>query len=450
MQLGLVGVVLITIAVVAMIGLVVLVLRVTVFGGQRDYFRQRSPLLDDEPMDGGRIDIVETREIDGRRKLVLVRCDDVEHLIVVGGPADLVVENDVRKARTQSSTPRAPAPPPAQTPQPAAAKQQVSPAVGASLDAAVAAAVPRNAETPRPAAPAPRAPLPQRNTVTAVAARPTGRNGEAPRPVAPAAKAGPTRVTIQHPPSGDQQRRAAPAAHIRVSPQPALAVAPAPPPRPQPERQPQMRAEKQPRTENQARAERTNNVRNGGAPVGLPQAQVPWAESDTIEADIVQALRLDGPRRAETAEPQSAEAVQPAREAEPAKPVESSATLGDLADRLEEALAREMQSVGPNGPKRAEASAAAATAPEKGTDNASAKRLVARDKPEKKPEPAQQPTVSAAPEPPQPAAPRETAQNERREEAPVISLSARRREVSDPLEDEMARLLGELTGDKGR
>jgi hypothetical protein len=33
----------------------------------------------------------------------------------------------------------------------------------------------------------------------------------------------------------------------------------------------------------------------------------------------------------------------------------------------------------------------------------------------------------------------------------VISLNARRREASDPLEDEMARLLGELTGDtKGR
>jgi hypothetical protein len=40
---------------------------------------------------------------------------------------------------------------------------------------------------------------------------------------------------------------------------------------------------------------------------------------------------------------------------------------------------------------------------------------------------------------------------ERREEAPVISLNSRRRESADPLEDEMARLLGELTGDsKGR
>ncbi len=450
MQLGLVGVVLITIAVVAMIGLVVLVLRVTVFGGQRDYFRQRTPLLDDEPIDGGRIDIVETRDIDGRRKLVLVRCDDVEHLIVVGGPADLVVENDVKKARTQSPAPRAPAPPPVQTSQPAAT-QQVSPAMGASLDAAVAGAVPRSAEAPRPAAPEPRAAKPQRDIVTAVAPRAAGRNGEAPRHVAPTPSAGPTRVTIQHPPPGDQQRRAAPTAHIRVNPQPPLAVAPAPAPRPQPERPTQVRAEKQPRPEKQARAERTNNVRNGGAPVGLPSAQVPWVELDTIEAEIVQALRLDGPRRAEAAEPQSAGATQSTREPEPAKhAMESSATLGDLADRLEEALAREMQSVGPKSPKRAEASAAAAAGLEKSVDNAGAKRLVGRDMPERKPEPAQQPAVSAAPEPPQPPAPRETAQSDRREEAPVISLNARRREAADPLEDEMARLLGELTGDKGR
>jgi hypothetical protein len=36
------------------------------------------------------------------------------------------------------------------------------------------------------------------------------------------------------------------------------------------------------------------------------------------------------------------------------------------------------------------------------------------------------------------------------EEAPVINLHERRREAPDPLEDEMARLLGELTGDTNR
>ena len=61
----------------------------------------------------------------------------------------------------------------------------------------------------------------------------------------------------------------------------------------------------------------------------------------------------------------------------------------------------------------------------------------------------QRPTMAAAPEP---EARREPAPKpEHREETPVISLNSRRREAADPLEDEMARLLGELTSDtKGR
>jgi hypothetical protein len=57
--------------------------------------------------------------------------------------------------------------------------------------------------------------------------------------------------------------------------------------------------------------------------------------------------------------------------------------------------------------------------------------------------------MAPAPEPEprrEPPAPAE----HRQEEAPVINLSARRREPADPLEDEMARLLGELAGDTKR
>jgi hypothetical protein len=60
-------------------------------------------------------------------------------------------------------------------------------------------------------------------------------------------------------------------------------------------------------------------------------------------------------------------------------------------------------------------------------------------------------TMSAAPEAETRRDQPRDQHSERREEAPVISLNARRREAADPLEDEMARLLGELTGDtKGR
>jgi hypothetical protein len=43
-----------------------------------------------------RIAFVERTGLDGGRKLLLVRRDDVEHLILVGGPIDLVVETGIR------------------------------------------------------------------------------------------------------------------------------------------------------------------------------------------------------------------------------------------------------------------------------------------------------------------------------------------------------------------
>jgi len=39
-----------------------------------------------------RLALIEVRPIDGQRKLVLVRRDDVEHLLMIGGNRDLVVE----------------------------------------------------------------------------------------------------------------------------------------------------------------------------------------------------------------------------------------------------------------------------------------------------------------------------------------------------------------------
>jgi flagellar protein FliO/FliZ len=42
-----------------------------------------------------RLAYVERAYIDGGRKLVLVRRDDVEHLLLVGGPIDLVIETGI-------------------------------------------------------------------------------------------------------------------------------------------------------------------------------------------------------------------------------------------------------------------------------------------------------------------------------------------------------------------
>jgi flagellar protein FliO/FliZ len=45
-----------------------------------------------------RLSVVEFANIDGKRKLILIRRDDIEHLIMTGGPVDIVVENGIEVA----------------------------------------------------------------------------------------------------------------------------------------------------------------------------------------------------------------------------------------------------------------------------------------------------------------------------------------------------------------
>ena len=42
-----------------------------------------------------RLDVVEQWSLDSRRRLVLIRRDDVEHLIMTGGPVDVVIEGGI-------------------------------------------------------------------------------------------------------------------------------------------------------------------------------------------------------------------------------------------------------------------------------------------------------------------------------------------------------------------
>ena len=43
-----------------------------------------------------RLAVMDAAAVDSHRRLVLVRRDDVEHLILIGGPTDVVVERDIR------------------------------------------------------------------------------------------------------------------------------------------------------------------------------------------------------------------------------------------------------------------------------------------------------------------------------------------------------------------
>jgi flagellar protein FliO/FliZ len=61
-----------------------------------------------------RLAVVDYASVDGRRRLLLIRRDNVEHLVMIGGPTDVVVEsNIVRTAAPPRDVPvpRAPAPP---------------------------------------------------------------------------------------------------------------------------------------------------------------------------------------------------------------------------------------------------------------------------------------------------------------------------------------------------
>src|SRR5512133_1077091 len=45
-----------------------------------------------------RLAVIDQASVDGRRRLVLIRRDNVEHLLIIGGPTDVVVEQNILRA----------------------------------------------------------------------------------------------------------------------------------------------------------------------------------------------------------------------------------------------------------------------------------------------------------------------------------------------------------------
>jgi flagellar protein FliO/FliZ len=57
-----------------------------------------------------RLAVIDAAAVDGRRRLVLVRRDNIEHLLMIGGPTDIVVEpNIVRATPARDALPQRPA-----------------------------------------------------------------------------------------------------------------------------------------------------------------------------------------------------------------------------------------------------------------------------------------------------------------------------------------------------
>ena len=78
--------------VIALIALTVWAFKSFVFSGGRSgtgFLRPRER----------RLGLVESATIDGRRRLMLIRRDDVEHLVMTGGPVDVVIETGIKGHR---------------------------------------------------------------------------------------------------------------------------------------------------------------------------------------------------------------------------------------------------------------------------------------------------------------------------------------------------------------
>jgi hypothetical protein len=98
--------VLLRVLVVAFISAIVVALAVIVRNARRN--PGLSGLFAAKP--AKRIDVVEQAPVDGKRKLLLIRRDNVEHLVMTGGPVDIVIESGIG-AGTAAETPAAPAAP---------------------------------------------------------------------------------------------------------------------------------------------------------------------------------------------------------------------------------------------------------------------------------------------------------------------------------------------------
>jgi len=114
----------------------------------------------------GRIAVVAACDVDDSRQLLLVRRDDVEHLVLIGGGTDLVIESGIEieefhepvvaPAPMAASAPRAPAP--AAPPVPPSPVEETEPPHGEP--ASFGAPRPVAPAAPKPARPAP--PFPPR------------------------------------------------------------------------------------------------------------------------------------------------------------------------------------------------------------------------------------------------------------------------------------------------
>ncbi len=183
-----------------------------------------------------RLQVLDAAAVDARRRLVLVRRDNVEHLVMIGGPTDIVIESGIGDERAYlSATPLREQPlQVAADLQPAAQPQPAAPQAPRALERMETPVAP----TARPEvvpAPRPEAPLAARPVTPAPAA--------APAPVAAASVVKAVAPVATPTPVQASQPRPEPSVEMRASEAPKLEAAPSPAPRPEPAAPPRDAAE---------------------------------------------------------------------------------------------------------------------------------------------------------------------------------------------------------------
>jgi flagellar protein FliO/FliZ len=259
-----------------------------------------------------RLAVIDAAAVDGRRRLVLVRRDNVEHLLMIGGPTDIVVESNIVRAMP--------------------AREQL----------------PQRAPAAAPAEPPPRlAPLPEaanwsdHDDEPQVPAMPPLPEPPPPRPARPAFA-----EELRRPPPMASERRTDPLAGFALEPfgrleprgePPLRAEAPLPPLRAEPPLPP-LRAEPPLRTE--PRGEPPLPPR--GEPPARPEP-LPTRAPARAEPMIPRAPRpSDAPKPPPLRAPAAERVPAPERERAAAPPLPPSAdqSLAEMAQRLEAALRR--------------------------------------------------------------------------------------------------------------
>ncbi|WP_119256229.1 flagellar biosynthetic protein FliO [Shinella zoogloeoides] len=115
-------------AAVVLLGLLCLALVLWIIRG-----RPSSPFIRGGRNRTPRLAVLDAAAIDTRRRLVLVRRDDVEHLVMIGGPTDIVIESRIVSAAAEAAP---------------AAEKPVEKALRAEPSPAVQEAIAKTAETP--------------------------------------------------------------------------------------------------------------------------------------------------------------------------------------------------------------------------------------------------------------------------------------------------------------